>query len=399
MPRLRRRVDRGAEGGVQAAGGAGRLGRPLRHHGLWFRGCDRGRVPQVPDVGPALPRLQAGDVEPGRAHRPGRCRGRVPRPRLAHDLGQVPRPRHRRAPPGAGGPARRRLGGDLDHHALDHPGQPGDRLWPLDRLRALSGGGRRRGAGVHPLGQGGRQARPCRQAGRRSLRRRQRHRLDPARHRRAGDHRTLPASPGRPRPGLRLPGSHAGRRARHRRRRHGLRPHRPRAWGGRLSRLAPLRPPGHPRDGRRGRRLLPGRAAVRRAEGAGDRGQEGRQVRPGQRRGDEPADPGGKPAGARAAGARLSPLLALQGAGDLPQHAAVVHPHGRAPGRRPHPAPDRAAVDRRHRVLPQDRADPHPVDGRGPPGLADLAPTRLGHAPGHVRGQTHRRASARPGRQ
>jgi hypothetical protein len=32
---------------------------------------------------PALPRLQAGDVEPGRAHRPGRRRGRVPRPRLA----------------------------------------------------------------------------------------------------------------------------------------------------------------------------------------------------------------------------------------------------------------------------------------------------------------------------
>ncbi len=69
-------------------------------------------------------------------------------------------------------------------------------------------------------------------------------------------------------------------------------------------------------------------------QGAGDRGQEGRQVRPGQRRGDGKADRGRQPAGARPAGAQLSALLALQGAGDLPQHAAVVHPHGRAAGRR-----------------------------------------------------------------
>ena len=63
----------------------------------------------------------------------------------------------------------------------------------------------------------------------------------------------------------------------------------------------------------------------------------------------------GNAAGARPAGAQLSALLALQGAGDLPQHAAVVHPHGRAAGRRgprrQDPARDGAGGDRRHRLL------------------------------------------------
>ena len=39
--------------------------------------------------GPALSRLQAGDVERGRAHRAGRGRDRVPRLRERHDLGEV----------------------------------------------------------------------------------------------------------------------------------------------------------------------------------------------------------------------------------------------------------------------------------------------------------------------
>ena len=42
------------------------------------------------DDRPALPRLQAGDVVGGRAHRAGRGRGRVPRLRERHDLGEVP---------------------------------------------------------------------------------------------------------------------------------------------------------------------------------------------------------------------------------------------------------------------------------------------------------------------
>ena len=42
------------------------------------------------------------------------------------------------------------------------------------------------------------------------------------------------------------------------------------------------------------------------------------------------ADRGWNPAGARPGGTQLSALLAVQGAGDLPQHAAVVHPARRA---------------------------------------------------------------------
>ena len=55
------------------------------------RGGHRRRVPQVRGLGPALPRLQAGDVEPGRAHGAGRRRGRVPRPRLARRSGSSSR--------------------------------------------------------------------------------------------------------------------------------------------------------------------------------------------------------------------------------------------------------------------------------------------------------------------
>ncbi len=39
---------------------------------------------------PTLSRLQAGDVVAGRAHRPGRRRGRIPSAHLAHHLGEVP---------------------------------------------------------------------------------------------------------------------------------------------------------------------------------------------------------------------------------------------------------------------------------------------------------------------
>ena len=138
--------------------------------------------------------------------------------------------------------------------------------------------------------------------------------------------------------------------------------------------LARARPSRDPRHRRRGRRLLSARAAVRRAEGAGDRGQEGRQVRPGQRRGDRQADRGRDAAGARAAGAQLSALLALQGAGDLPQHAAVVHPHGRAAGRSVHGGRTLretalAAIDATA-FYPAGRPQPHPLHGRdaGPTG-------------------------------
>ena len=70
-----------ADGRVQAPGRARRLGRtatppwtsrPRPRSSAEFHKFLMSR--------PALPRLQAGDVEPGGAHRPGRRRGRVPRP-------------------------------------------------------------------------------------------------------------------------------------------------------------------------------------------------------------------------------------------------------------------------------------------------------------------------------
>ena len=301
--------------------------------------------------------------------------------------------------------APRRQRGDLDHHALDHPGQPRDQLQSRHRLRAsieveAHGGG----PGVRALGQARRPADPRRQAGRRGdappPRSPSGARLEAVDPRRAWSAPTrwpaLDAGYGFPVP--LLAGDHVTDDA-----------------GTGFVHTAP----GHGADDylvwlAHGHREIPEtvdpdgayyrpRAAVRRAEGAGDRGQEGRQVRPGQRRGDREADRGRRPAGARPAGAQLSALLALQGAGDLPQHAAVVHPHGRAAGgrgpRRPHPARDGAGGHRRHRLLSRGRPQPHPLHGREPARLADQPPARLGLAAGHVRRQGDRPAAARRGGQ
>ena len=91
--------------------------------------------------GAALSRPAPGDVEPGREDRARRGRDRVPRPRLADALGALPGAARAR---GGTGP-RRRVGRDLDHHALDHPRQPRRRLRRGDRLRAGACG--RRGGG------------------------------------------------------------------------------------------------------------------------------------------------------------------------------------------------------------------------------------------------------------
>ena len=75
----------------------------------------------------------------------------------------------------------------------------------------------------------------------------------------------------------------------------------------------------------------PARPPVRGPEGAGDRGQEDRQVRPAPTRAvmDKLIE-----AGTLLARGRLEHSyphsLALQGPGHLPQHPAVVHPHGRS---------------------------------------------------------------------
>ena len=145
---------------------------PLRDDGLRQRSRDRQRVPQVRDLRPALPRVEAGDVEPGGAHGAGRRRGRVPRPHLADDLGEVPGDRGRRR-------GRRRERGDLDHDALDHPGQPGGQLQSRHRLRPLCGRRAGRGSGVRALGRAGRPLDPGRQPGRRRHGRRQGRQIPP----------------------------------------------------------------------------------------------------------------------------------------------------------------------------------------------------------------------------
>ena len=106
-----------------------------------------------------------------------------------------------------------------------------------------------------------------------------------------------------------------------------------------------------------------------------------------QRRGDQGLDRCRHAARARAAQASISALVALEKAGHLPQHAAMVHRHG----------PSDCAVERQRKARP----DAAPACGRGDQGdalgagagraayqrhdreqarLGDLAPARLGRA-------------------
>ncbi len=73
----------------------------------------------------------------GREDGAGRGRDRVSRPHLRHGPCALPGPQVE------GRQARRRVGRDLDHDSLDHPGQPCAGLRPRHRLRA----GRSRGGG------------------------------------------------------------------------------------------------------------------------------------------------------------------------------------------------------------------------------------------------------------
>ena len=94
--------------------------------------------------------------------------------------------------------------------------------------------------------------------------------------------------------------------------------------------------------------LRAARPVLRRAAGLRRQGQGGQ----GQRRRHREAGRGRRARRARQAQAQLPAFLALQGAGDLPQHPAVVRRHRQAargrhgPVRRHHPQP-RADLDRR----------------------------------------------------
>ena len=118
--------------------------------------------------------------------------------------------------------ARRRLGGDLDHDALDHPGQPRARLRHRHRLRA--GRGRRGGRG-QPR-QGRREDGAGQGAGRRRRRGGQVHAQGAWPMSRAEDLDGPDRGASAARPGLRVRRAPAARRLRHRRCRHGLRAYR-----------------------------------------------------------------------------------------------------------------------------------------------------------------------------
>ena len=88
---------------------------------------------------------------------------------------------------------------------------------------------------------------------------------------------------------------------------------------------------------------------------------------------------------------QLSAFLALEGAADLPQHAAMVHLHGDE-----RPAQEGAGRDRRHPLRPAAGPQPPLCHDREPAGLVRLAPARLGRADRGLRQQEDRRAAARP---
>ena len=190
----------------------------------------------------------------------------------------------------------------------------------------------------------------------------------------------------------------APRRPRHRRRRHRLRAHRAGTWPRGLRHLdsecacarSARHQSGDPLHRRRERRLHRASPRLHRQARHQRQGREGRR----QRGRDQGARRGRQHHRARAAQASVSALLALQEAGDLPQHAAVVHRDGQA---------DRASAARiRCAIVALDAnqsnplgaargREPHQRHDREPPRLGDLAPARLGRADRGVRARECRR--------
>ena len=123
-------------------------------------------------------------------------------------------------------------------------------------------------------------------------------------------------------------------------------------------------------DSRRRRHVQPVGAAVRRGPCLQRR-----------RSGLRGADQRRQPAGARLDPPLLPAFVAVQGAADLPGHAAMVHPAGRA-GANPR---EGAGSDRRHAFRAGPGTQPHRLDGRRAARLVRQPPTRLGRADHGVR--------------
>jgi isoleucyl-tRNA synthetase len=92
------RVDGRAVGGVPAPGRHRRLGQPLLHHGLSSEAAIVAEFHRVLESGQVRRGSKPVMWSPVERTALGRRGGRVPRPRLPHDLGEVPRRRPRRPP-------------------------------------------------------------------------------------------------------------------------------------------------------------------------------------------------------------------------------------------------------------------------------------------------------------
>ena len=92
-------------------------------------------------------------------------------------------------------------------------------------------------------------------------------------------------------------------------------------------------------------------------------------------------------------GAFLPAFLAIEGAADLSQYAAMVHQL-----REERPAAEGAGGDRRDPLGPAAGPEPDRGDGREPAGLVRVAPARLGRADRGVHPSRNRRAVARSAR-
>ena len=333
MPRLRRALDQRAARRVRAPRRRRRLGAPLYHHGFFRRSADRARIDEIRRQRHALPRLEAGDVVGGGEDRARRSGGRVRGLHVRYGVGEVS---DRQCDRRIARPSRV-VDRHLDHDALDAAGQPRDQFLAEDRIRTVSS--RRRAD--RQLGKVRRSVRHRRQTGGRGVPASARHRIQEAQAsqgivERAG---LLASSQGIGRR-LRIRGAAASWRSRHRGCRHRLRPHRARARprGFRsLDRACPraCRTRHQHRDSlhRRCRRPLhrPGAGIYRQARADRD----GRERRC-QRGGDQGFGRRRHADLARPAQASISAFVAVEKAGDLPQHAAMVHrdgqPHRLRPG-------------------------------------------------------------------
>jgi isoleucyl-tRNA synthetase len=110
-----------------------------------------------------------------------------------------------------------------------------------------------------------------------------------------------------------------------------------------------------------------------------------------KRRGYREAEGSGRAGRHQHAHSRISAFLALQGAADLPQHAAMVHLHGEERS-----AEDRAVGDREDPLRAAAGQDPALLHDREPSGLGDLAPTCLGCADCGLRREEDRQGAAGP---